>query len=260
MTVEKHTKKMYDQFGEEYQRSREEKRPERAYNEFLEVPAMIKAVGDIKGKKLLDIGCGAGVHAKKYLAKGAIVEGIDISRTMIELAKKNCPKAKFKVGTLRKLSYNNSSFDIVTGSLCVDYLNSKEMNVTFKEVNRVLKKKGLFIYSNESPINAARESYENKNFKIKVAGTILFKKTGRKISFGSAFEDWIVEWEMVPGMLMKTYKHTFRTQLLALGKAGFELIDFIDCKPVPAFKKYSPKEYNTFIKFPLFSIYVSRKK
>ncbi|MBU1198426.1 MAG: methyltransferase domain-containing protein [Nanoarchaeota archaeon] len=260
MTVEKHTQKMYDEFGAEYQKTRDNERPERAYNEHMELPAMLKALGNIKGKRILDIGCGAGVHAKKYMAKGAIVEGIDISKTMIELAKKRCPKAKFKVGTFKKIPYKNSSFNIVTGSLCIDYLNSKEMSATFKEVSRVLKKRGLFFFSNESPVNAARDKYEDKNIRIKATGTVLFKKTGKKLSLGSAFKDWIVEWEMVPGMLMKTYKHTFRTQLLALRKAGFELIDFIDCKPTLGFKKVNPDDYKIFSKFPIFSIFVAKKK
>ena len=80
---------MYDNFGKEYVKTRKENSPERAYNEYMELPAMIEAVGNIKGKKLLDIGCGAGIHIEKYLKKGTICEGIDISETMIELARKN---------------------------------------------------------------------------------------------------------------------------------------------------------------------------
>ena len=62
MTIEKHNKKMYDQFGKEYQRTRKEKHKSRLYNEFLEVPCMIKAVGNIKGKKLPKINEGHVFH------------------------------------------------------------------------------------------------------------------------------------------------------------------------------------------------------
>ena len=88
MTVEKYTKRMYDLYGKEYQRTRDKKHRSRLYNEFLEVPGMVNAVGDIRGKKLLDVGCGAGVHIKKYLAKGADCWGMDISHSMIELARR----------------------------------------------------------------------------------------------------------------------------------------------------------------------------
>jgi preprotein translocase subunit SecA len=61
---------------------------------------------------------------------------------------------------MTKLPYKNSSFDIVTASLSVDYI--KDLIPVFKEISRVLKKGGVFYYSNESPIASARERYEDK--------------------------------------------------------------------------------------------------
>ncbi len=258
MAVEKHTKNMYDKFGKEYQKTRKEKHKSRLYNEFLEVPCMIKAVGNIKSKKLLDVGCGTGDHIKRYLSKGVKCWGIDISKSMIEMAKQNCPNVDFKIGSMTKLPYKNSSFDVVTASLSVDYI--KDLIPVFKEISRVLKKGGLFYYSNESPIASAREKYEDKNFKIIGIGKLIDKKTGKQIALGKGWDERLAEWEMVPGMVMKTYNKTFRTQLNSLRKAGFELIDFIDCKPTPTFKKYDAAAYEIFSKFPIFSIYVSQKK
>jgi hypothetical protein len=65
---------------------------------------------------------------------------------------------------------------------------------------------------------------------------------------------------MLPGMKMRTYQRLFRTQLLALVRNGFELIDFIDCKPIPAFRKHNPEKYDIFTRMPIFSIYILRKK
>lgn len=258
MDIEQYTKKMYDSFGDKYQKTRDKKDPSRAFNNFLEVPCMIKAVGNVKGKKLLDIGCGAGVHAEKYYKKGAKVFGIDISKTMIDLAKKRCPKIDFKVCSMKKLPYKNSSFHIVTASLCLDYI--KNLNQIFKEVNRVLKKEGLFYYSDSSPIESAMEKYEDKNFKIKGIGVFKDKKTGKIIHLGKAFLERVDIWDMLPGMFMKTYSRTLRTKLKALIKSNFELIDFIDCKPIPAFKKYNPEGYKFVSRIPMFSIAVARKK
>ncbi len=258
MDVQKHNKKMYDVFGKDYQKSRDERWKCRLYNEFLEVPCMIKAVGKIKGKRLLDIGCGAGVHIKHYLKLGAKCSGIDLSDTMIELAKKNCPNVDFKVCSMTKLPYGNSSFDIVTASLSIDYV--EKLVSVFKEINRVLKKGGLFYYSTGSPINLAQERYEDENYKLKGIGEFFDKKTKKFVILGKAWTEGPAQWEMLPGMLMKTYNKTFRTHLKTLLKAGFNLIDFIDCKPVPAFKKYDSEEYKTITKLPIFSIYVSKKK
>lgn len=258
MNIQHHTKKMYDQYGHLYQKTRDEHHSSRAYNEFLEVPAMFKAVGNIKGKKLLDLGCGAGVHIQHYLKKGAKCWGRDISKTMLDLAKKRCPTVDFTLGSITQLPYKDNSFDLVISSLCLDYV--KDIDKAFKETQRVLKKGGLFYFSDESPIAAARERYEDDKFIIAGLGKFVDKKTGKQISLGKAWDERVCTWEMVPGMALKTYSRTFRTKLLQLRKAGFELVDFIDCKPTLGFKKLNPKEYAVFSKIPMFSIYVVQKK
>ena len=250
---------MYNKFGKEYQRTRDIKDPSRAYNEFYELPSMVKAVGNIKNKKLLDIGCGAGVHVKKYMKKGAKCQGMDISKTMIELAKEKCPTAEFKVGTMTKLPYKNNQFEIATSSLAINYV--KDLKKAFKEVNRILKKNGLFYFSDESQISYCREKYIDKNTKISAVGYIKNKKTGKEMVLGDCWKPMkIVIDSMVPGMTLKHYDRPLRTILKTLVDTDFELIDVIDCMPTKEFKKISPKGYNRLIKFPLFSIYVARKK
>ncbi len=258
MSVEKHTKRMYDKYGAEYQKSRDLNVPERSFNEYLELPNMVKAVGNIKAKKLLDIGCGAGIHLREYAKKGARVYGMDISKTMLDLAANNCPEAELKLGSLFKLPFSKSFFDVVTASLCVDYVD--DLDKVFRQVHKVLKKNGLFFYSNESPVNMARERYEDDSVLIKGLGVFKDKKSGKSVFLGNAWKEKLCEWDMIPGMKMKTYRKTFQTQLHALVNAGFELLDFIDCRPVPAFKKYNPEGYKLFSKMPIFSIYVARKK
>jgi len=259
MASEKYTKKIYDKFGKEYQRTRDEKYPSRAYNEFYELPSMVKAVGNIKGKKLLDIGCGAGVHVKKYMTKGAKCQGMDISKTMIELAKEKCPRAEFKVGTMTKLPYKNNQFDIVTSSLAINYV--KYLKKAFLEINRVLKKNGLFYFSAESPVSYYRERHVDKNTKISAVGYIKNKKTGKELILG---EGWPMqkyqEFDMVPGMTIKDYRRSLRNIIQTLVKTNFELIDIIDCRATTQFKRISPEGYARVEKFPLFSIYVTRKK
>src|SRR3989338_942690 len=258
MASEKYIQDMYNKFGKEYQRTRDEKRPGRSFNEFLELPSMLNAVGNIKNKKLLDVGCGAGIHAKIYWGKGAKVYGVDISKTMVEMAQKNCPSVEFKIGSISKLPYPNSKFDIVTASLSLHYI--KNLDIAFKEINRVLKKDCLFYYSTDSPLFQARETYEDKNFKIKGIGQFLDKRTGKEIYVGLPWKEYVAKWEMVPGMIIKSYRRTFRTQLNALVCAGFELVDIIDLKPTPQFKKHNPFDYKRYTKLPAFSIYVAKKK
>jgi ubiquinone/menaquinone biosynthesis C-methylase UbiE len=255
---EKKSKEMYDRFGREYQKSRDEKQKSRIYNEFLEVPNMVRAIGKIKGKKLLDIGCGAGVHIEQYQKLGAKCFGIDISETLIELAKKRCPKVEFKIGSMTRLPYTNGYFDIATASLSIDYL--KDLKKVFQEVNRVLKKGGMFYFSTESVVNMAKERYQDEEYKIKGTGEFFIKKLNKNIILGNGWKEGPVEWEMLPGMKLTTYNRPFRNYLLALREAGFELADLIDCKPEKELKKYDTEEYEVLSRIPFFSIYVLRKK
>ncbi len=252
------TKNAYDEYGQEYMRSRDKNHPQRAPNDHMEMPAMVRIVGNIKGKKLLDVGCGAGTHIKKYLRKGAICNGLDISSTMIELARNECPNVEFKIGSFDKMPYKNNSFDVVTASLCVHYV--KDMRPLFREVNRVLKKGGMFYYSTESPYFSARSGYQDKDVKIWGMGKCFVKRTGKTHFIGIQGVTRKCEWEMVPGMRMVTYTLPLRTHIKWLQETGFEFYDIVDCKPNSTYKKINPQDYELFMRVPLFSIYVGKTK
>ncbi len=60
-----------------------------------------------QGKTILDVGCGAGKPVDKFLVKqGYVVNGIDLSSSMIELARKNVPEAFYKVKDMLELKDN----------------------------------------------------------------------------------------------------------------------------------------------------------
>jgi SAM-dependent methyltransferase len=49
----------------------------------------IKALGNVEGKSILDIGCGSGLYSIYFAQRGANVTGVDFSSRMIELAERN---------------------------------------------------------------------------------------------------------------------------------------------------------------------------
>jgi len=122
------------------------------WNREIEQPLMYKLVPqNLKGKKLLDIGCGPGIHLKEYVLRGADGVGIDISKEMITLAKKYCPEAKFEIGNIENLQFKDESFDIVTASFILDHL--KDLNKSITGIKRTLNKGGKFIFSVPHPIS-----------------------------------------------------------------------------------------------------------
>ena len=159
---------------------------------------------------------------------------------------------------MTKLPYPNKSFDVVTSSLAIHYIDN--IKSIFKEVNRVLKKGGLFFYSSDSLVYLVSDGYQDENYKIKGICEFIDKKTGKTIIVGNPDDEGLKEWEMLPGMKLKTFRKPFRVQLKSLTDTGFELIDVIDCKPTIDFKKHDPEEYKFVSKIPIFSIFVARKK
>jgi len=63
------------------------------------------------GDRLLDIGCGTGVHAN-LLSKYYQVEGLDIEQKMLSVARKNYPKIRFDQGDMVSFKLKNK-FDII---------------------------------------------------------------------------------------------------------------------------------------------------
>ncbi|MBL7051298.1 methyltransferase domain-containing protein [Candidatus Woesearchaeota archaeon] len=256
--MKKHNQKMYNQFGQEYQKARDDRESDRLFNEFIEIPSMIKSVKNIKGKNILDVGCGVGIHAAEYAKSEATVVGVDISKTMIKLAKERFSDTQFFIASADKLPFKDKTFDVVTSSLMVS--NIKNLKKTFQEINRVLKKRGLFYYSDISPIQASMESKKINDIKIFGIGQILNTKTGIKRVIGSAFKDKVKSRDFLPGMNIKYVSRTLESHIKPIVNSGFELIDFINCRPTKKFKKLNPELYNIYNQTPLFSIFVCRKK
>lgn len=114
-----------------------------------EQPAFLRLVGNVKGKKLLDVGCGTGRYSILFAKKNAVVDCVDISKKMLDIAKQKAMKNKldirFKQGNLLDLPYKNNKFDIVISSLVLDHV--KDIDKAIKELVRVCKHKGHIIIS-----------------------------------------------------------------------------------------------------------------
>lgn len=115
---------------------------------------VLSTLKDLKGKKVLDVGCGSGVFVVEFVKKGATVVGIDYSKKMIELAeietvKYKLPKNKFKlqIASATNLPFKNNYFDIILATGLTDYLSDPENQKFIKEASRTIKKGGYLLVS-----------------------------------------------------------------------------------------------------------------
>jgi 2-polyprenyl-3-methyl-5-hydroxy-6-metoxy-1,4-benzoquinol methylase len=107
-----------------------------------------KMLGNIEGKKVLDIGCGRG-NLSFYLAqKGAKVIGIDLSKNFINYCKDQLKDSNlnldFIVMNAQIPDFEDKTFDVIVGSRIIHHL--PDIESFFRECKRLLKKDGFVTF------------------------------------------------------------------------------------------------------------------
>jgi SAM-dependent methyltransferase len=112
-----------------------------------EIRYIVKLIGDIKGKKILDIGCGLGEVSVYFAMKGADVTSIDLSDGMLRFSKKLARINNTKINTYLASAENfklplSKKFDIIYAGNCLHHANIKK---SIQEIKKYLKPKGIFV-------------------------------------------------------------------------------------------------------------------
>ena len=95
-----------------------------------------------------DFGCGPGQTTRFLYDHGLRdIIGLDISRGMIDAARRYSPDIKFEIGDLLALSYPSNYFGSALAFYSIVHFSYDEIEIAFSEVNRVLKKGGQFLFS-----------------------------------------------------------------------------------------------------------------
>ena len=124
------------------------------FNALYERPAMMNMLPDVRGKHILDAGCGSGWYSEQLAQRGAIVDGIDSSAAMVDFARSRLERdalnAKLSVGDLsERLPFGDQMFDGIVSALVLHYM--RDMRPALREMNRVLKTDGWVQFSTHHP-------------------------------------------------------------------------------------------------------------
>jgi len=141
-------------------------------------PAIIKEIDDIRGKKVIDIGCGNGSFTSALAKLGAKrVIGIDISEEWINYCKDtfSIKNLEFYLADAANLErFDSASLDIAFLDFVLLHIPKKEkIKKIFSEVYRVLKIGGDFIISEVHPLALAVDS------PIRTTANFLYKDGSR---------------------------------------------------------------------------------
>jgi SAM-dependent methyltransferase len=137
----------YDAFAAAYARDNENS----PWNAHYERPAMLRLIGDPRGRRVLDAGCGAGALSAALLRGGATVVGFDSSAELLRIAgERLAGAAELHRGDLGEpLPFHDGAFDVVAASLVMHYL--RDWQPTLREFWRVLLPGGRLVISTHHP-------------------------------------------------------------------------------------------------------------
>ena len=118
-----------------------------------------KKTGGIKGKKILDVGCGGGIFAESMAARGASVTGIDLSEKPLKVAQlhllESGQQVEYQLISAEDMAQAQpASFDIVT---CMEMLEHVPDPASTVRACAALAKPGGWVYC--STLNRNPKSY-----------------------------------------------------------------------------------------------------
>ncbi|MEO7033902.1 MAG: methyltransferase domain-containing protein [Polyangiaceae bacterium] len=209
-------------------------------NDTLEAPVVEQVVGDVRGLRVLDLGCGAGGYGRALLGRGASrYVGLDGSTRMAGLARNTLRGTSGEIieRDLAGATFEANAFDLVVSRLALHYL--ADLDGVLAAAAHALVPGGRLVYSVEHPVITSCSR----------AGT------------GPRRQDWIVDDYFVTGPRQETwlgatfrkYHRTLEDQVAAVQRAGFVLTHLRESRPR---RELHPdaSEYQRRSRIPLFLV------
>lgn len=188
-------------------------------NDTLERPLLRELIGDLAGRRLLDLGCGDAAFGREALAQGCqSYLGLEGSRNMAAAARRTLAGTAGEVvqTTIEGWDYPSARFDLVISRLALHYIADLEQ--VFGLVYQTLAAGGLFVFSVEHPvITSSDHGWEP----------------------GTQRQDWIVDDYFVTGERVtywmggevRKYHRTVEDHFSGLQRAGFVVEQLRESQP-----------------------------
>jgi len=210
-----------------------------------------RLLGDVQGKRILDAGCGAGYFCRLLAKRGAVVTGVDLSASFLELARQRAPELAitYYQGSVSHMPFlAAASFDAAV-SICV-LQDVRDYQGMIRELHRVLRPGGVLALATMHPCFSTPPG---NGWERQPADTVrpedrLYWRVGDYFQLTREIWHWT-------GVGTATGFHrplsAIMTELLS---AGFRLRDFVEPYPSPELVAVRPAEWLHDTRIPLFLV------
>jgi len=119
------------------------------------------------GMGVLDIGVGTGLLTER-LPKGLSNFGIDVSEEMLKKAEEKNLQIKLQKGDFLNIPFDDNKFHRIISTFALHHLSSKEKEIAFLEMDRVLLENGIivigdFMFKDESQKNEVINKFKKED-------------------------------------------------------------------------------------------------
>jgi len=207
---------------------------------------MLEAVGDVRDRDVIDLGCGEGRFSRMLAQRGARVVGVDLCAAFVEAATaQQSTSERYLVGDMEHLhDIADARFDLAVSY--VSLVDVPDFRSAIRESFRLLKPGGRFVVCNLAP--------------MVTAGNRWFKDAdGQKICF--LLDDYLDETTRdmpMRGVNITNFHRTLSSYVNSFLDAGFVLEGLREPYPSPEQAAEYPEIADN-LRVPLFIIYLLRK-
>jgi SAM-dependent methyltransferase len=181
----------------------------------------LRLLGDLAGKRVLELGCGGAQCSIAFAKQGAVAIGVDFSAEQLAFARRLTDREGVKVelhhGDLADLAFVRAdSIDLVFSSYSFGYVD--DLNRVFRQVHRVLKRGAPLVFSLPHP------SYDMIDDDDADTPLLI-----RRSYFDRSPIDY--EWN---GIKFTDYHHTISDLYMGLNRTGYRVDVMIEPEPTPS--------------------------